>query len=48
VEKDASVLQLQQEAEAMRADLKKEKKQVEGELYPWALHFLVGIAKIRS
>jgi hypothetical protein len=31
-EKDASVLQLQQEAEAMPADLEKERKQVEGKL----------------
>jgi hypothetical protein len=33
-EKDASVLQLQWEAEAARADLEKEKKQVEGKLWP--------------
>jgi hypothetical protein len=33
--KDASVLQLQQEAEATCTGLEKERKQVEGELQPW-------------
>jgi Tfp pilus assembly protein PilO len=40
-EKDASILQLQQEAETARADLEKEKKQVEGKL-PRALCLSVG------
>jgi hypothetical protein len=40
-EKDASVLQLQQEAKTARADLEKEKKQVEGKL-PRALCLSVG------
>jgi hypothetical protein len=33
-EKDASILQLRQEAEPSRVHLEKEKKQVEGELSP--------------
>jgi hypothetical protein len=39
-EKDTSVLQLQREAEALRADLKKEKKQVEGKLWPLGRSFV--------
>jgi hypothetical protein len=48
VEKDVSALQLQQEAEATRAKLEKERKQVEGELQTRTLCSLIRFIEICS
>jgi hypothetical protein len=48
VEKDASVLQLQKEAEAVHTDLEKERKQVSVKLQPPTLCLLIRFDKIRS